>query len=134
MRLFATTDNTLAGRMNFAGPYEDTGVGATLVQASDVYTLTLVDDDLRPHNAFPKQRVFTGTFNARTNTLTFKNEKENEDLKFEIPGGYGLKFSGNVYHCVTVHTPDETWGRAWNTPDTHHSLFPNHQLRHSEQR
>lgn len=103
MRMFKTANNTLSGRFLFAGAFADTGVAATLVQDGNTFTLTLTDDELRPHDWIPKERVLTGSFDASTQTLELKSRDGSEFMRFELQTEkFALKFSGNVYHCTFV--------------------------------
>lgn len=99
MRLFSTADNLLTGRLLIAGAFDDTGVAATLKEEPDgTFTLTLTDDELRPHDSIPKTRTLTGTFDKEKNELSLKSA-EGEYIVFDIPGGFSLKFSANLFQC-----------------------------------
>lgn len=105
MRLFAVADDQMEGRLLFAGAYADTGVLVRFVKVGEQYTMTLIDDELRPHDWIPKERVLSGTFNAEKRELELKSADGTEYMKFLLPGGFAIKFTGNVYRCMTVPIP-----------------------------
>lgn len=112
MRLFATANNTLSGRFLVGGGYADQGVAISIRQEGDNdYTLTLTDDELRPHGWIPRERVFKGTWDPAENTLAFKSE-DGEILKWNFPGEppWQAFYSFNIFMCKLNPTATPTPG------------------------
>lgn len=106
MRLFASADNTLSGRFLVGGGFTDTGLAATLRQEGDVFTFTLVDDELRPHDSMPnmpKTRTFRGTYDATRKTLSL--EGDGEFVHWEFTGNYTAYYTAHIFRCVLIPAP-----------------------------
>ena len=110
MRIYAVADNTLQGRLLVAGGYADQGVEVTIKEDNGSFTMTLRDDELRPHAWIPADRNFIGTWDVAEQLFEFKSDS-GEWIRWKLPGAtnraesFRALYSASVFTCKIVPAP-----------------------------
>jgi hypothetical protein len=107
LRIRGSGQNVLSGRLLASGAFADVGVGITIVDDSENnITMTLVDDETRPHPWVPKERIFKGKWDPEKLELTVRSgDGEFMTWEFSHDNAYEAQFTGNLFRCVVVPTP-----------------------------